>query len=210
MSVYASMARQRRESIFQLNPNRPAKANFIITDLFTNIEEVGSQAESSSSSQSSLKTFLRSHHVLNPTVILALILLGLATSVFSFFMEVAIQGFQHLRILISNTGNMVLDLGLWVVFCIVLGQLACFFSSFLSKDSQGSGIPEMKAIMSGVKLKRFMSWKTMLCKVFGVVFAIGGGLSIGKEGPFVHISGIISHHLSKLGIFNHIQSVIII
>ena len=207
MSAFASLARNRRESIFQLNPNRAAKSNFIITDLFTNIEEANTKHLSEPSNQSSLKNFLRSHHVLNPTVILALVLLGLTTAVLCYLMEFLIQELNSFRYFLANTGNVVADLGIWIFFCIVLSEFACFFTSFLLSNCQGSGVPEMKAIMSGVKIRRFFSLKTLICKSVGIVLALGGGLSIGKEGPFVHISGIVSHHISKLGVFSHIKKV---
>lgn len=207
MTTFASVARRRRESIFQLNPNRQEKANFIITDLFTNIDQVTKQAFSSEGKKSSLKVFLTSSHVLNPTILFALIILGLIISLFSFFMDFIVQKLQNLRLYFCSFDNEIYNLGFWIFFCVVFSELACFFSSVLNKDSQGSGIPEMKAILSGVKLRSFMSRKTLFGKVFGVVFATGGGLSIGKEGPLVHISGIIAHHLSKVSVFSHIHTV---
>lgn len=209
-SVMASVARQRRESIFQINPNRPAKANFIITDIFTNIDQVSKDAYTSSTT-SSFKLFLKSHHVLNPTIIFALILLGISTSIFSFLMEFAIQELQELRIFLFNSSdNQILRLGIWVFSSIFLLELACFASSWLTTDAQGSGIPEMKAVLSGVKLKNFMSFRTLSAKALAVVLAIAGGLSIGKEGPFVHISGILARNISKLPGLSHIHSVIFI
>lgn len=207
MSVYASVARNRRESIFQLNPNNPGKSNFIITELFTNIEEVNDKSGSLAGTQSSLKNFLRSHHVLNPTVILALIFLGLSTALLCFFIDYSIQTLEYLRTYLLMTNNYIADFGIWILFCIVFTEIACFFTSFLSVGCQGSGVPEMKAIMSGVKIRRFFSIKTLAYKSIGIILAIGGGLSIGKEGPFVHISGILSHQISKLGIFSHIKKV---
>ena len=208
MSVMASVARRRRESIFQINPNRPVKANFIITDIFTNIDEVSKAAFTASSRISSVKLFLTSNHVLNPTIILALILLGLLNSLFSFLMDLIIQKLQFLRIfLLDSSDSQVLSIGLWIFYCIFLAELATFATSWLNQDSQGSGIPEMKAILSGVKLRNFMSPNTLAAKFTGVSLAMGGGLSIGREGPFVHISGILARYISKIPIFRHIHTV---
>lgn len=204
MDVNASVARKRRESIFQINPNRPAKANFIITDLFTNIEEVSKQAFEK---KSNLKAFLTGPHILNPTVLLALIVLGFLISLIVYCMDLLIHYLQILRLMITNTDNMILNLGIWVIYCIILTEIGCYISSVLSKDSEGSGIPEMKAILSGVKLQNFMSVKVFFSKFFAVVLSLGSGLSLGKEGPCVHLSAIISHHISKFSIFKHIHNV---
>lgn len=35
--------------------------------------------------------------------------------------------------------------------------------------------------------------RTLLAKTIGIISALASGLSIGKEGPFVHISAILAH-----------------
>eukprot|EP00126_Sphaerothecum_destruens_P006428 Sdes_comp19346_c2_seq1m10570 len=42
-------------------------------------------------------------------------------------------------------------------------------------------------------------------KVFGLVFAVGSGLPIGKEGPFVVIGGLLASILSQFRIFSNIR-----
>lgn len=49
--------------------------------------------------------------------------------------------------------------------------------------------------MAGVKLPGMLSGKTLLSKVFGMIFMLTSGLSLGKEGPFVHIAGCIARIL---------------
>jgi chloride channel 2 len=63
----------------------------------------------------------------------------------------------------------------------------------------------MKSILSGVVLPRYLSFRTFLAKITGLVFAIAGGLSIGMEGPFVHLSAIIANQLTKAKIFQRIR-----
>lgn len=52
----------------------------------------------------------------------------------------------------------------------------------------GSGIPEIKTILSGFVIPGFLSWKVMIVKAIGATFAVSTGMCLGKEGPFVHIS----------------------
>ncbi|KAJ0335302.1 hypothetical protein COL922a_009428 [Colletotrichum nupharicola] len=52
----------------------------------------------------------------------------------------------------------------------------------------GSGIPEIKSIVSGFAIPRFLSLRVLLVKAVGATFAVSTGMCLGKEGPFVHIS----------------------
>jgi chloride channel 2 len=53
----------------------------------------------------------------------------------------------------------------------------------------------MKAIMAGVNLPNMLSVKTYVSKVLGMIFMLSSGMSLGKEGPFVHIAGCIANSL---------------
>lgn len=53
----------------------------------------------------------------------------------------------------------------------------------------------MKAIMAGVNLPGMLSTKTYISKVIGMVCMLSSGMSLGKEGPFVHIAGCIANSL---------------
>ena len=55
----------------------------------------------------------------------------------------------------------------------------------------------MKSILSGVVVSRYLSFRTYLAKVCGLVAALNSGLFIGKEGPYVHISSIYANQLLK-------------
>lgn len=50
-----------------------------------------------------------------------------------------------------------------------------------------------------------MSLSTLFMKSVALVFAIGSGYFIGKEGPFVHLSACIANNLCKLNIFRRIH-----
>jgi H+/Cl- antiporter ClcA len=39
----------------------------------------------------------------------------------------------------------------------------------------GSGIPEIKCYLNGVKVPGIVRLRTLLCKVFGVLFSVSGG-----------------------------------
>jgi chloride channel 3/4/5 len=52
----------------------------------------------------------------------------------------------------------------------------------------GSGIPEIKTILSGFVIPHFLDFKVLFVKAIGATFAVATGMCLGKEGPFVHIS----------------------
>ncbi|MEQ2158886.1 Chloride channel protein 2, partial [Goodea atripinnis] len=71
-----------------------------------------------------------------------------------------------------------------------------------------SGIPEMKTILRGVVLKEYLTLKTFVAKVIGLTCALGSGMPLGKEGPFVHIASLCAALLSKfMSLFGGIYEV---
>lgn len=63
--------------------------------------------------------------------------------------------------------------------------------------SAGSGIPEVKCFLNGINLPRVMRIKTLIAKLFGVVFSVSGGLPCGKEGPMIHSGACIGAGITQ-------------
>ncbi|KIJ67825.1 hypothetical protein HYDPIDRAFT_107337 [Hydnomerulius pinastri MD-312] len=61
----------------------------------------------------------------------------------------------------------------------------------------GSGIPEIKTILSGFVIHGYLGARTLFTKSFGLALSVGSGLSLGKEGPFVHIASCIGNIVSR-------------
>ena len=61
----------------------------------------------------------------------------------------------------------------------------------------GSGIPEIKTILSGFVIPHFLDFKVLLVKAVGAVFAVATGMCLGKEGPFVHISTCLAYLIGR-------------
>ncbi|KAH9827123.1 H(+)/Cl(-) exchange transporter 5-like [Teratosphaeria destructans] len=62
----------------------------------------------------------------------------------------------------------------------------------------GSGIPEIKTILSGFVIPNFLDFKVLCVKAFGAIFAVATGMCLGKEGPFVHISTCVGYLIARL------------
>ena len=70
-----------------------------------------------------------------------------------------------------------------------------------SRHASGSGIPELKAILSGYWLPRYLSGHAFVAKVVGLIAALASGLFIGREGPMVALSATVGALLMQLPAF---------
>jgi chloride channel 3/4/5 len=61
----------------------------------------------------------------------------------------------------------------------------------------GSGIPEVKTILSGFVIHGFLGGRVLFTKSVGLAMSVASGLSLGKEGPFVHIVCCIGNIVSR-------------
>ncbi|GMS86666.1 hypothetical protein PENTCL1PPCAC_8841, partial [Pristionchus entomophagus] len=126
--------------------------------------------------------------------------LGIITAILSIGVDVAIEYLLHLRLsMFTYLSDVSVYSGFcyWVLHIGVCVTFAALFCSLVSKQAVGSGIPEVKVIISGFALKNYLSLKTLVAKVIGLVFTLGGGLPVGKEGPFVHMGAIVASLLTK-------------
>lgn len=65
-------------------------------------------------------------------------------------------------------------------------------------SAAGSGVAEVKVINSGFVLHGYLGFKTLIIKTIALIFSISSGLSLGKEGPYVHIATCVGNVLCRL------------
>ncbi|XP_036070082.1 chloride channel protein 1 isoform X2 [Oryzias melastigma] len=94
-------------------------------------------------------------------------------------------------------GNIPLQYLAWVAYPLIFVLFASLFCHLVSPQAIGSGIPELKTILRGVVLKEYLTLKAFIAKVIGLTAALGSGMPVGKEGPFVHIASICAAVLSR-------------
>ncbi|XP_053535179.1 chloride channel protein 2 [Ictalurus punctatus] len=128
-----------------------------------------------------------------------LILLGLVMALVSFVMDFCIAiCLQAQKWMYGGLeGNMVLQYLAWITYPVVLISFSAGFTHIVAPQAAGSGIPEMKTILRGVVLKEYLTLKTFVAKVIGLTCALGSGMPLGKEGPFVHIASLCAALLCK-------------
>uniref|UniRef100_A0A8D0ZAX4 Chloride voltage-gated channel Ka n=1 Tax=Sus scrofa TaxID=9823 RepID=A0A8D0ZAX4_PIG len=89
-------------------------------------------------------------------------------------------------------------------FLMILGVLMALISYTMDfavgRVVQGSGIPELKTILSGVVLEDYLDIKNFGAKVVGLTCTLAAGSTIflGKVGPFVHLSVMIAAYLGRV------------
>ncbi|XP_059494044.1 chloride channel K isoform X2 [Stegostoma tigrinum] len=88
----------------------------------------------------------------------------------------------------------------WTVYPIAMTTFSTGFSQCVSPQSGGSGIPELKTILTGVLLEEYLTMKNFGAKVVGLTCSLAAGSTIflGKVGPFVHISTMIATYLGRI------------
>mmetsp|Transcript_43617 Transcript_43617/g.79492 ORF Transcript_43617/g.79492 Transcript_43617/m.79492 type:complete len:813 (+) Transcript_43617:76-2514(+) len=65
-------------------------------------------------------------------------------------------------------------------------------------EAEGSGIPEVKTMLFGKKLEKYLTLRVLAVKTIGLTAGVGAGLPLGKEGPFVHLASCITANLDPM------------
>ena len=97
----------------------------------------------------------------------------------------------------------VMQCALFITVSIALALAALALIAFVETSASGSGIPQMKAVLNGDPI--FAGFTTMRClvtKLLGLMCSWTSGLSVGKEGPFVHIACCISALMMRIPAFS--------
>ncbi|KAG8569838.1 hypothetical protein GDO81_014558 [Engystomops pustulosus] len=88
----------------------------------------------------------------------------------------------------------------WIVYPIALVAFSTGFAQSITPHSGGSGIPELKTILTGVILEEYLTIKNFGAKVVGLTCTLSAGstMFLGKVGPFVHLSSMIAAYLGRM------------
>jgi chloride channel 3/4/5 len=68
----------------------------------------------------------------------------------------------------------------------------------------GSGVAEVKVILSGFVVHGYLGVQTLVVKTLALILSVSSGLSLGKEGPYVHIATCVGNIACRLfSKYNH-------
>ncbi|XP_055919350.1 H(+)/Cl(-) exchange transporter 7 [Eupeodes corollae] len=94
-------------------------------------------------------------------------------------------------------GDVVIPYLYWILLSIVPVGLGSALVTYVEPITAGSGIPQVKCYLNGVKIPRVVRIKTMTIKAIGVVTSVVGGLTGGKEGPMIHAGAVVAAGISQ-------------
>ncbi|XP_063001542.1 chloride channel protein ClC-Kb-like [Elgaria multicarinata webbii] len=88
----------------------------------------------------------------------------------------------------------------WTMYPIALSAFSTGFAQSITPHSGGSGIPELKIILTGVILEEYLAIENFGAKVIGLTctLACGSTIFLGKVGPFVHLSSMLAAYLGRI------------
>eukprot|EP01104_Vermistella_antarctica_P002062 TRINITY_DN1221_c0_g1_i2.p1 TRINITY_DN1221_c0_g1~~TRINITY_DN1221_c0_g1_i2.p1 ORF type:complete len:906 (-),score=187.40 TRINITY_DN1221_c0_g1_i2:38-2644(-) len=135
-----------------------------------------------------------------------LVVMAVTAGLIGFGIDVAVRYLLSTRVLLQDlVPSAPLSLLPWVAWVMVFTLAAMLVMRYVSLLAVGSGIPELKSILSGKVMNQYLSVRTGVAKAIGLILALGSGLFTGKEGPFVHISGVICNFYTNRTLFESIR-----
>ena len=101
----------------------------------------------------------------------------------------------HVR---SSAGSFIVEYIFYILYSIFFAFCASVLVQKFASYAKHSGIPEIKTVLGGFVIRRFMGGWTLLVKSLGLCLAVASGLWLGKEGPLVHVACCCANLLMKL------------
>ncbi|KAL8940039.1 MAG: hypothetical protein Q9211_002470 [Gyalolechia sp. 1 TL-2023] len=98
----------------------------------------------------------------------------------------------------SSAGMYVVDYVFFVFFSVLFAICASMLVRTYAPYAKHSGIPEIKTVLGGFVIRRFMGLRTLIVKSLGLCLAVASGLWLGKEGPLVHVACCCANLFMKL------------
>lgn len=65
-------------------------------------------------------------------------------------------------------------------------------------SAAGSGVAEVRVILSGFVLHGFLGARTLIVKMVALILSVASGMSLGKEGPYVHMAACVGNILCRI------------
>ncbi|XP_031421773.1 H(+)/Cl(-) exchange transporter 7 isoform X2 [Clupea harengus] len=132
-------------------------------------------------------------------------LIGFLTGLIACFIDIVVEKLAGIKYIVvkqniekfTEVGGLSISLILWAVLNSSLVMVGAIIVAFFEPIAAGSGIPQIKCYLNGVKIPRVVRLKTLMVKVFGVICSVAGGLAVGKEGPMIHSGAVVAAGVSQ-------------
>lgn len=97
----------------------------------------------------------------------------------------------------ESGGDLALPYLWWLLLSAVPVAIGAGMVTYIEPITAGSGIPQVKSYLNGVKIPRIVRVKTLAVKSIGVITSVVGGLAGGKEGPMIHAGAVVAAGISQ-------------
>ncbi|KAI9005874.1 chloride channel [Gaertneriomyces semiglobifer] len=100
--------------------------------------------------------------------------------------------------LFGHRGVFLVNWIFYVAFSVLFASVCAYLVIHLAPYAAGSGTAEVKTILGGFIIKKFLGIKTLLVKAVGLPLMVASGLAVGKEGPMVHLACCVANVFPRL------------
>ncbi|KAL2004279.1 hypothetical protein VTN02DRAFT_4004 [Thermoascus thermophilus] len=97
----------------------------------------------------------------------------------------------------SKAGGYVVEYIFFVLYSVLFATCASILVRTYAAYAKHSGIPEIKTVLGGFVIRKFMGPWTLVIKSLGLCLAVASGLWLGKEGPLVHVACCCANIIMK-------------
>lgn len=85
----------------------------------------------------------------------------------------------------------------WIIYQVAFASFSMFVTATFAPNAAG-GISEVKVCFSGILMKEFLSFRTLVIKILGLIAILGCNQPLGKGGPFSHVGVLVANNLMKV------------
>ncbi|XP_043281524.1 H(+)/Cl(-) exchange transporter 7 [Venturia canescens] len=133
------------------------------------------------------------------------LLIGIFTAMLACFADISIEQlcdlkYDYLKKLVDQCVDdhcLWLPYIAWVLLNVGPSLVGAVLVAYVEPIAAGSGIPQVKAYLNGIKVPRVVRIKTLVVKILGVISTVVGGLAGGKEGPMIHAGAVVAAGISQ-------------
>lgn len=131
------------------------------------------------------------------------LLIGIMIALVAFVIDMGVRWLTYARFFLTHLLAKQCNDCFWqpyaayVTVTVCLIAISSMMAVLVEPVAGGSGIPEIKCYLNGVKVPHVLRVKTLLAKLVGTIFSVSAGLAVGPEGPMIHLGAITAAGVSQ-------------
>ena len=134
------------------------------------------------------------------------IVIGFLTGMTGFFLHLVVEyaldkKWEYVLQLNLEGKNKMWIYGFLVGTSVLLVAASTSLVVFYRPSAGGSGMPQLIAYLNGTMVQGFLSFHTFVAKFLSCTLAVSSSMTIGPEGPMIHMGAIIGSCISNFRLF---------